>query len=64
MENLNTQEQDHASAIVDQMIKFNMTWIDIILKNNNVDPGSIRANQMVTVYLGLIEAEYRRKYCD
>lgn len=64
MEKLKMHEPDHASSIIDQMIKYNMEWIEGILKHNEVEPGSIKANQMVTVYLGMIEAEYRRKYCD
>lgn len=64
MGKLKMQEPDHGSSIVDQMIKYNMEWIEGILHHNGADPGSIRANQMVTVYLGMIEAEYRRKYCD
>lgn len=64
MEKLQIGEPDHASSIIDQMIKYNMEWIESILDRNRAEPGSIRANQMVTVYLGMIEAEYRRKYCD
>lgn len=64
MGELKMQEPDHGSSIIDQMIKYNMEWIESILQRNGAEPGSIRANQMVTVYLGMIEAEYRRKYCD
>lgn len=62
MDILSMMEQESASTIVDQMLDYNLEWIELILKRNGVKPGTAKANQMVAVYVSMIEAEYRRKY--
>ena len=62
MDILSMMEQESASTIVDQMLDYNLEWIELILKRNGVEPGTAKANQMVAVYVSMIEAEYRRKY--
>jgi hypothetical protein len=62
MSNAKGQELGSVSIIIDMMLECNTHWIDFILSEMDIDPGSARANQIVRTYLDMIEAEYRRKY--